>query len=49
MHARERFNFDRISDPVNCKLNFCELKLNHGDFTDRSKNEVFVDRQSIDR
>ena len=31
------------------KFNFSELKLNHGDFIDRSQNEVFADRRSIDR
>ena len=27
--SRERFNFDRMSGPVNRKFNFCELKLDH--------------------
>ena len=31
------------------KFHFCELKFNHGDFIDRSQNEVFADCRSIDR
>ena len=38
-----------MSGPVNRKFNFCELKLDHDDFIDRSQNEVFADRRSIDR
>ena len=52
--SRERFNFDRMSGPVNHKFNFCELKLDHGDFINRSsidhkmKFSLIAD-QSIDR
>ena len=32
------------------EFNLCELKLDHGDFIDRSQNENFADRRSsIDR
>ena len=31
------------------KFNFCELNFDHGDFIDRSQNEVFADPRSIDR
>ena len=37
-----------MSGPVNGEFNLCELKLDHGDFIDRSQNEVCVGRQSID-
>ena len=48
------FNFDRMSGPVNRKLNFCELKLDHGDFIDRSSIDhktkfLLIADRSIDR